>query len=87
MHYTVNFTPQAVEDLSRLDKMVAQNIANKIDWLSKNVENISPAPLKGRFKDKYKLRIGGWRVIYSFNHASRTITVYVIKHRSEVYKI
>jgi mRNA-degrading endonuclease RelE of RelBE toxin-antitoxin system len=33
MPYLVNFTPQAEKDLARLDKIVAQNVANKIDWL------------------------------------------------------
>jgi hypothetical protein len=51
-----NFTPQAEKDLARLDKIVAQSIAKKIDWLAHNIENIIPIPLKGKFKDKYKLR-------------------------------
>ncbi len=87
MLYLVNFTSQAEKDLARIDKVVAQNVANKIDWLSQNIENIIPIPLKGKFKDKYKLRIGDWRVIYSIEHAYHTITIYAIKHRSEVYKI
>jgi mRNA interferase RelE/StbE len=86
MSYTVEFTPQAEEDLSRLDKTIAQNIAHKIDWLSQNLENIIPAPLKGKFKGKYKLRVGDWRVVYSFENSTRIITVYAVRHRSEVYK-
>ncbi len=87
MGYSVNFTIQAEKDLARLDKTIAQNIANKIDWLSQNIENINPTSLKGKFKDKYKLRFGDWRVIYSIEHASHTITIYAIKHRSDIYKI
>jgi mRNA-degrading endonuclease RelE of RelBE toxin-antitoxin system len=30
MAFAIEFTPQAEEDLSRLDKTVAQNIVNKI---------------------------------------------------------
>jgi len=44
MPYLV-FTSQAEKDLARLDKIIAQNIANKIDWLSHNIENIVPIPL------------------------------------------
>ncbi|NWF76321.1 MAG: type II toxin-antitoxin system RelE/ParE family toxin [Nitrospirae bacterium] len=87
MSYKVEFTTQAEEDISRLDKTIAQNIANKIDWLSQNIENINPAPLRGKFKDKYKLRVGDWRVIYSIEHASHIITIYAVRRRSEVYKI
>jgi len=86
MNYKVEFTLQAEEDLSRLDKTIAQNIAHKIDWLSQNIENIIPAPLKGKFKGKYKLRVGDWRVVYSFENSNQIITVYAARHRSEVYK-
>ena len=86
MSYKVEFTLQAEEDLSRLDKTIAQNIAHKIDWLSQNIENIAPAPLKGKFKGRYKLRVGDWRVVYSFENLTQIITVYAVRHRSEVYK-
>ena len=86
MAYTVELTPLAEKDFLCLDKSVAQNIANKINWLSQNVESIIPAPLKGAFKNKYKLRIGDWRVIYSLEQSARIITIYAIRHRSEVYK-
>ncbi|MBU4320434.1 MAG: type II toxin-antitoxin system RelE/ParE family toxin [Thermodesulfovibrionales bacterium] len=86
MAYVIEFTHQAEEDLARLDKTIAQQIANKIDWLSQNIASIIPTPLKGQFKGKYKLRVGDWRIVYSFEHASHVITIYTVKHRSEVYK-
>lgn len=42
MTYSVELTLQAEEDLLRLDKSIAQNIANKIDWLSQSIESIIP---------------------------------------------
>jgi mRNA-degrading endonuclease RelE of RelBE toxin-antitoxin system len=48
MAYAIEFTHQAEEDLARLDKTIAQQIANRIDWLSQNMTSISPTPLKGR---------------------------------------
>ncbi len=50
MTYSVEFTLQAEGDLARLDKTIAQNIADKIDWLSQNIESIIPTPLKGQLK-------------------------------------
>jgi len=84
---SVKFTLQAEEDLARLDKSIAQQVSNKIDWLSQNIESIIPLPLKGKFAGKYKLRVGDWRIIYSFEHSSKLITIYAVKHRREVYKI
>ncbi len=87
MHFRVEFTHQAEEDILRLDKSVAQLIVNKIDRISQSIENIVPVPLKGKFKGKYKLRAGDWRIIYSFESSSRIITIYAVRHRKEVYKI
>jgi len=87
MKYSVELTPQAEEDLLRIDKSIARNIVNKIDWLSQNIESIIPAPLKGKFKGKYKLRVGDWRIVYSVDHSAHIVTIYVIRHRREVYKI
>lgn len=84
MTFAIKFAPQAEEDLSHLNKTIAQNISNKIEWLSQNIENIIPAPLKGKFKGEYKLRVGDWRVIYSFEYSSKIITIYAVRHRSEV---
>lgn len=49
MTYSVELTLQAEEDFARLDKTIAQYIADKIDWLSQNIESIIPAPMKGKF--------------------------------------
>ncbi len=87
MTFAIKFTPQAEDDLSRIDKTIARSISNKIDWLSNNIENIIPAPLKGKFKGKFKLRVSDWRVVYSFENSTQTITAYAVRHRSEVYNI
>lgn len=42
--------PQATNDLLRLDKPVAQRIANKLKWLSQNFEELMPETLTGEFK-------------------------------------
>lgn len=84
--YRVEFTPQAEDDLSLIDRTIAKQIANKIDWLCQNIEYIITEPLTGKFKGKYKLRVGDWRIIYSVEHSSQIITVYAIRHRSKVYK-
>jgi mRNA interferase RelE/StbE len=66
---------------------VAQDIANKIARLSQNAETITHIPLQGAFKNKFKLRIGDWRAMYSIDRESGAITIYSVKHRSEIYKI
>jgi len=46
--YKVDFTPQALEDISKLDRAVIERITEKIEWLSESLDMISPQALKGK---------------------------------------
>ena len=50
MTYQVKFMSKAVEDISRLDKVIAQRILTKIRWLSENFDDLTPRylPVSGR---------------------------------------
>jgi mRNA interferase RelE/StbE len=85
--YSVEFTDEAEKDLARIDKNTAQRILNKLRWLAENFDMIKPERLKGEmWKDKFKLRVGDYRVIYSVDFDKKIITVHLIGHRSEIYK-
>lgn len=38
--YKVEFTSQAEEDLSRLDKVIAEMVLANIKWLLQNIEDV-----------------------------------------------
>lgn len=84
--YRVIILPKALEDLSRLDKTIADRVLKKIDRLSQNFENFTPMSLKGKFEGVYKLRAGDWRILYTFDPNKKLITIHLIRHRREVYK-
>ncbi|MDP2730445.1 MAG: type II toxin-antitoxin system RelE/ParE family toxin [Dehalococcoidales bacterium] len=94
MTYQVRFTPGAIQDLSRLDKTVAQRILSKIKWLSENFDDLTPERLSGNLRGLLKLRIGSYRVIYTLihtvspatNESERVITIHLVGHRREIYK-
>jgi len=60
MTYQVKFVPKAVEDLSRLDKVIAHRILTKTRWLSDNFDNLTPEVLTGKWKGLFKLRVGSY---------------------------
>lgn len=60
MTYQVKFMPKAAEDISRLDKVIAQRILTKIRWLSENFDNLTPEVLIGEWKGLFKLRVGSY---------------------------
>ena len=84
--YRLIILPNALVDLSKLDKAIAQRIVNKLTWLSENVETITPLPLRGSFSGFYKLRVGDWLVIYGINHNNMTITVHKIGLMKDIYQ-
>ena len=87
MSYFVEFKEDAMKELGKFDKKVAQRILNKIKWLAENFENVSHERLKGEeWEDMFKLRVGDYRVIYSVDRDKKIITIHLVGHRSEIYK-
>ena len=84
--YRVEFLPEASDELASLDKAVAQRILKKLKWLAENFADLTPESLGGQLKGLFKLRIGSYRVFYSFDREKRIITVHLIGHRKEIYK-
>lgn len=80
----VEWTKNAIEDLEKLDTPIVKRILNKISWFSQNFENITPEPLSGDLVGTFKIRIGDWRIIYTFE--SGVIVIQAIGHRKEVYR-
>jgi mRNA interferase RelE/StbE len=83
--YEVELTPQASDDLGRLDRAVGQRVLNRIRWLAENFEALIPEPLSGPWRGVYKLRVGDYRVLYTFGKGR--IVVRAVGHRSEVYNL
>ena len=84
--YSVDFSAQGLDDMSRLDKAVSGRVIKKIEWLAANFDAIIPQPLKGKFQGIYKLTVGDWRVLYTVNTSEKLITVHLVGHRSQIYK-
>ncbi|MFW6118080.1 MAG: type II toxin-antitoxin system RelE family toxin [Chloroflexota bacterium] len=85
--YRIIILPKALRSLESFDKAVARRIINKLSWLSENFDDLTPLPLRGGISGTYKLRVGDWRVIYSFDIERRSITIHVIGHRREIYRL
>lgn len=86
--YQVEFMSEAENDLARLQKSFAQRVVKRLRWLAENFDVITPEPLTGPWRGVFKLRVGDYRILYTFNKADPpTITVHFIKNRREVYKM
>lgn len=83
----VRFTSAARNDLKGLDVAVAQRIVDKIRWLAENCESILHEPLSGSLRGYFKLRVGDYRVLYTYDRSQKLIIVHIIDHRRRVYLI
>lgn len=85
--YRIAILPKAFRSLESLDKPVARRITNRLSWLSENFDDLTPLPLRGGLSGTCKLRIGEWRVICSFDRERRSITIHLIGHRRDIYRV
>ena len=84
--YRLRIIPAASHELERLDKPIARRIAERINWLAANLDDIRPEPYKGDLAGLYKLRVGDYRVIYEILHDETMIVIHQVGHRSEIYR-
>lgn len=79
----IEYKISVFRELRRLDRPVAKRIIEKIEQ-ELTSDDFRPIPLTGPFEGLYKLRVGDYRVIYSFSAAS--IAILRIAHRRDVYR-
>lgn len=85
MSYSVELTAEALVNQEKLTQAVQERIGNKINWLAENFEQITPMPLSANLAGFFKLRVGDYRVIYSFDDDLNVITIHQIGHWREIY--
>ena len=79
----VEFTDKAVEGLESLTTTIQERIFKKNRWLSDNIDGIWHQALSANLSGLFKLRIGDYRVIYSFDNDF--ITIHQVGHRRDIY--
>ena len=84
--YSVKFTAEALEQLERLDKPVAQQVLKKLHWMAENFDQTSHLPLTGSLKGVFRLRIGDYRALYTFDKTETIMVVHFVQRRREIYK-
>ncbi|PSB19319.1 type II toxin-antitoxin system RelE/ParE family toxin [Phormidesmis priestleyi ULC007] len=85
MSYRVEFTSEATDGLEALTSTIQERILRKIKWMSENFEEVSPQSLSANLSGLFKLRLGDYRVIYSFDSEAKYITIHRIGHRRDIY--
>ena len=85
--YEVRYQKQASRRLFGMPCNVAQRICARIDAIAANPygEHPNATQIQGRDRD-FRLRAGGWRVIYSINDERKVLLVAKIDRRGQIYR-
>lgn len=83
--YIVRFTPTALSQLRRFDRVVAERILRKLLRMTHLVEVTQHEAMAGQWKGRFRMRMGDYRVVYWLEHEERLIIVEALGHRREVY--
>lgn len=84
--FSVEFLPDAADELSSLDPPVARRILAKVEWLADHLDVLTPVPLTGDLSGLFKLRVGSYRVLYSFDRDEERVMVHMVGHRDDIYR-
>jgi mRNA interferase RelE/StbE len=85
MAYSIELTDGAISGLNQLSQKNQQRVLRKLRWLTENFDQLNPIALTGDFSGLFKLRVGDYRVLYTFSETTEILTVHRIGHRSEIY--
>lgn len=85
--YKIFIEKKATKFLSKVDAKSYHIISNTIRKLSSlhELPNLDIKPLKGRFKNMARLRIGSRRILFTVDEVKREIKIWIIENRGDVY--
>jgi mRNA interferase RelE/StbE len=82
--YSVLVTRSAEKEIAALPVLVRRLVVLRIQALATDPRPHGSEKLSG--EDKYRIRQGRYRVVYTIEDASVTVTVVRVAHRSDVYR-
>jgi mRNA interferase RelE/StbE len=82
--YKILIRKSAADELGRIPKKDLRRIVERIRSLGDEPRPHGSEKLSAR--ERYRIRQGDYRVVYSIDDAVRTIEIFMIGHRSEIYR-
>lgn len=82
--YKLLLKPSAIKEIEAIPRKERSRIVSKIQGLSENPRPPGCEKLSG--EEKYRLRQGWYRIVYSIDDKAREVLVVKVGHRREVYR-
>jgi len=82
--YRIFFRRSVEKDISRIPKKDVRRILDRIKTLEKDPRPLGCEKLTGQ--ERYRLRQGRYRIVYSIQDDELTIWIVTVGHRKDVYR-
>jgi len=88
MRYAVEYTKVAVKQLKKMDRKIAAFILSYIEEKLVDCDNprVFGKALQGNLNDKWRYRVGDYRILAKIEDEKVVITVVEVGHRKDIYK-
>jgi mRNA interferase RelE/StbE len=84
--YRVEWTKQATRDMGKIrNEKVRRQIMERVSELAENPRPRGSMLLKGK-KDLRRVRVGGWRIVYTVIDGELRVVVIYIGDRKDIYR-
>ncbi|PIZ64080.1 type II toxin-antitoxin system mRNA interferase toxin, RelE/StbE family [Candidatus Roizmanbacteria bacterium CG_4_9_14_0_2_um_filter_39_13] len=84
--YQVLLTKKAQKDFQKLDPSLQKPILKTILDLCNNQKPQQFTALKGKNIAQFRVRVGDYRVLYDIYDEDKTILIFRIGHRKDIYR-
>ncbi len=83
--YRILIKKSAAEELARIPKKDLRLVVERIRSLGEEPRPRGCAKLSAQ--ERYRIRQGDYRIVYSVEDAGRTVEIFKVGHRSEIYRL
>jgi mRNA interferase RelE/StbE len=84
--YRIVVEQRVYKDLDKLPAKELDKIYKTISRLENDPRPVGVKKLRGHH-DRYRIRQGDYRVVYTVDDASKVVRIFLVRHRKDVYKI
>lgn len=82
--YRIEIKRSAVKEIEKLPSRDLKQILKRIEGLAENPRPNDAKKLSG--EEKYRIRFGGYRILYLIEDGVLIVYVFKVAHRREVYR-
>ncbi len=84
----IRYSKDAIKFLGKLDKKSVERIRTAINGLTHNPPLGDMKAMQGSQNDRFRLRVGGWRIIFRYGIECEIEILFVLEigNRGDIYK-